>query len=142
MPTPVPAPYPGSGQPAPLPPFLARNMCMAGNVGVPVDSAETCSRLYGDYAARPTNGMPVECAVVSMDGDGSVRLQVARVATVGQCWGLREMGGMPVQYGGWCTTRYADGINHWRLDVTRQECSNSAVTRDGPERIRAAVSKD
>ena len=95
----------------------------------PKETAETCSRLYGDHGARPTNGMPVECAVISMESDGSVRLQVARVGTVGQCWGLREVGGMPVHCGGWCTTRYAEGFNHWRLDITRQECSNSAVSK-------------
>lgn len=134
-PTPLPEPAPMPRLPAPqplpereqlkldrgVPSFFARNMCFRGNVSVPVDNGETCSRLYRDWGARRSDGSLVQCGVVARLGDGGYTFSVVSTTTVGQCFDMRkELGSSRIL--GRCNRRFNAGYVHWRLDLSESEC--------------------
>lgn len=127
-PEPVPRPEPRP-QPAPtipradreVPPFFARNMCFRGNVAVPVNDGETCSRLYRSWGSRPTDGSPVQCGILTPEGGGSYSFRIVLTETVGQCFNLREeLGSSEIL--GRCNTNFPAGYVHWRHDLTESQC--------------------
>jgi len=129
MPTPrIPVPDPASEPRSPsadrgVPSFFARNMCFRGNVAVPVNDGETCSRLYRDWGARRTDGSLVQCGVVTRRGDGGYTVTVVSTTTVGQCFDMREeLGSSRIL--GRCNKHFGAGYVHWRLDLTEWECVN------------------
>ncbi len=106
-----------------VPSFFARNMCFRGNVAVPVNDGETCSRLYRDRNARRTDGSLVQCGVIARLGGGGYTFNVVSTETVGQCFDLREELGSS-QILGRCNRNFSAGYVHWRLDLTESECMN------------------
>jgi hypothetical protein len=102
---------------------------LAGSVGIPVSDADTCQRLYSDLGARRTDGMPVECHVLSYARDGSVSVRLVEVGTVGQCWAQGNSHGVPLNRQGRCARQYSQGFAHWRFDLTREECIDPAHSK-------------
>lgn len=131
-PTPVPrtpAPHPAPVDPEQpradrgVPGFFARNMCFRGNVAVPVNDGETCSRLYRDWGARRSDGSLVQCGILARLGGGGYTFRVISTQTVGECFDMREELGSSRPLGR-CNKHFNAGYFHWRLDLTESECTN------------------
>lgn len=124
-PAPVPEPQrlppqPPQGRPT-VPAFFARNMCLRGNVAVPVNDAETCSRIYRDWGARRTDGTLVQCGILTRSQNGGYTFAVVSTDTVGQCFDMREeLGSSRIL--GRCNLNFSAGYIHWRHDLTESEC--------------------